>query len=116
MRISQVLTNLLSNALKYSPPDRPVSVRLQRKKGVARIEVHDDGPGIPPESKPHLFERFYRVPGMKVLHGLSDGLGLGLYIARTLVELHGGKIDVESEERQGATFWFTLPLLSPGVS
>lgn len=115
IRISQVLTNLLSNALKYSPPDRPVSVRLQRKKGVARVEVHDDGPGIPPESKPHLFERFYRVPGMKVLHGLSDGLGLGLYIARTLVELHGGKIDVESEERQGATFWFTLPLLSPVV-
>ncbi len=52
---------------------------------------------------------------MKVLHGLSDGLGLGLYIARTLVELHGGKIDVESEERHGATFWFTLPLLSPGI-
>jgi signal transduction histidine kinase len=111
-RVSQVLANLLSNALKYSVPDRPVILHLRRRSGMARVEVHDEGPGIPPEARAHLFERFYRVPGVKVLHGSGVGLGLGLFIARTLVELHGGTIGVDSEVGKGSTFWFTLPLVA----
>jgi PAS domain S-box-containing protein len=111
-RVSQVLANLLSNALKYSAADRPVTLRLGRRSGIARVEVHDEGPGIPPEARAHLFERFYRVPGVKVMHGSGVGLGLGLFIARTLVEFQGGTIDVNSEVGKGSTFSFTLPLLT----
>src|SRR5215472_8701345 len=74
IRIGQVLANLLSNALKYSPPETPVELRLLRRRGMARVEVHDEGPGIPPEARPNLFERFFRVPGIKVLHGSGVGL------------------------------------------
>ena len=111
-RISQVLANLLSNAVKYSAPDRPVVLQLQRSGDMARVEVHNEGPGIPSEAKPHLFERFYRVPFIEGLHDAKAGLGLGLYIARALTELHGGQIGVESDVGNGSTFWFTLPLLA----
>ncbi len=109
VRINQVLANLLSNALKYSPPDRSVSVRLRRTSGAVCVEVRDEGPGIPAEAQSHIFERFYRVPGIQVQHGSGVGLGLGLYICRRLVELHGGTVGVESSEGKGSTFWFTLP-------
>jgi signal transduction histidine kinase len=109
IRISQVLANLLSNALKYSPPERPVLVRLVRECDMVRVEIHDEGPGIAPEAQAQLFQRFYRVPGVKAAHGTGGGIGLGLYIARTLVELHGGQIGVESQVGRGSTFWFTLP-------
>jgi signal transduction histidine kinase len=107
--ISQVLANLLSNALKYSPPDSPVTVRLERNGDMARVEVQDAGPGIPSEAQPYLFKRFYRVPLIEGLHDV--GTGLGLYIARALTELHGGQIGVESDVGSGSTFWFTVPLL-----
>lgn len=109
IRISQVLSNLLSNALKYSQPESPVVLRLFRRRGMARVEVYDEGPGIPPEAQPRVFERFFRVPGARALHGSGVGLGLGLFIARTLIELHGGSIGVESIAGHGSTFWFTLP-------
>lgn len=109
MRVGQVLVNLLSNALKYSPSDRPVILRLRREGGTARVEVADHGPGIAAEEQARLFERAYRVPGVEVLHGSGVGLGLGLYITRRLVELQGGQIGVRSQVGEGSTFWFTLP-------
>ncbi|HEV2459626.1 MAG TPA: HAMP domain-containing sensor histidine kinase, partial [Ktedonobacterales bacterium] len=109
-RIRQVLGNLVSNALKYSPPEYPVLVRLLREQGMARVEIEDAGPGIPLEAQAQLFERFYRVPSIKVAHGTGGGIGLGLYIARALVEQHGGQIGVKSQVGRGSTFWFTLPL------
>ncbi len=108
-RIQQVLVNLLSNALKYSPPERPVSLSLSVGDGLARIAVRDEGQGVPPESIPHLFDRFYRVPGVLVQSGAGVGLGLGLYICKTIIERHGGTIDVDSRVGEGSTFWFTLP-------
>jgi signal transduction histidine kinase len=70
------------------------------------IAVSDQGPGIPPEDLPHLFERFYRVKGARN----AEGIGLGLYITRVLVEAHGGRVGVESEIGKGSTFAFTLPV------
>lgn len=108
-RLSQVLSNLLSNALKYSPEEAPVSVQLKRDRTGAHITVHDEGPGIPPEALPRLFQRFYRVPGIEVQHGTGVGLGLGLYICQRLVELHGGQLRVASTPGQGTTFEVSLP-------
>jgi signal transduction histidine kinase len=103
-RMGQVLTNLLSNAVKYSAQDCPVELAL-RAEG-----ERDEGAGIPPESLPHLFERFYRVPGVQVQSGSGVGLGLGLFITREIVERHGGAIEVESAVGQGTTFTVSLPL------
>ncbi len=110
MRMAQVLTNLLTNAYKYSPAGAPVRLRLTRRRGEARVEIHDEGPGIPQEAQVHLFERFYRVQGMKVQQGVEGGLGLGLYVCLQVVRLHGGQIGVESTAGHGTTFWFTIPL------
>ncbi len=105
-RIERLVTNLLSNALKYSPPDAPVVVRLQAHEKEIVLSVSDRGPGLAPESIPHLFQRFYRVdPGSRI-----EGMGLGLYIARLIVEAHGGRIWAESEPGQGSTFSVALPV------
>jgi signal transduction histidine kinase len=112
MRIAQVLTNLLTNAYKYSPANAAVWLRLRRSRGEARVEVTDEGPGISLEAQGRLFERFYRVPGMKAQQGAGGGLGLGLYLCFHLVQLHGGRIGVESTVGRGSTFWFTLPLVA----
>ncbi len=104
-RIERVIENLITNALKYSPPDTPVVVQCRRSEGEVVISVIDQGVGIPPEHQAHLFERFYRAgAGAKV-----EGLGLGLYISRLIVEAHGGRIWVESQVGQGSTFSFALP-------
>lgn len=125
-RIGQVVANLLSNALKYSPTDRPVTLTLERieadgteaappdappQPASVRVSVRDEGLGIPPDALPHLFERFYQVPGIEARPGESRGLGLGLYICRQLIEGHGGRIGVESTVGQGSAFSFTLPLI-----
>lgn len=109
-RIGQVILNLLANARKYSPVNSPIRLSLQRRESEYVISVQDGGVGIPPEVVSHIFERFYRVPGIEVQTGSSIGLGLGLYIAKQIVERHGGHIDVESVPGQGSLFSVVLPL------
>ncbi|HEV7127584.1 MAG TPA: hybrid sensor histidine kinase/response regulator [Ktedonobacterales bacterium] len=111
-RLDQVLTNLLGNALKYSPASEAVTVVVGPTARDVRIGVRDHGPGIPPEQLPYLFERFYRVPGISVQSGSGVGLGLGLYICREIVERHGGHIWAESLPGDGSTFWVALPPLA----
>jgi PAS domain S-box-containing protein len=112
-RLRQVLTNLLSNALKYSHADCPVYVTVNHDtdEDIATIAVKDEGPGIAVEAVPHLFEQFYRVPGVQAQGGASAAnMGLGLYIAQAIVEQHGGSISVETELGHGSTFTVSLPL------
>jgi PAS domain S-box-containing protein len=110
-RLERIMTNLLTNALKYSTPGTPVLVRARARPDVVEVSVTDQGRGIPPEALPHLFERFFRAPGPNGQEGL--GLGLGLYIAKLLVDAHGGHIHVDSTVGQGTTFTFTLPIAPP---
>jgi PAS domain S-box-containing protein len=112
-RISQVLTNLLSNALKYSPLGSPVTLTITHQDGTVGFTVRDQGTGIPEVELPHIFERFYRVPGVEVQSGSGVGLGLGLYITKEIVERHGGHISVESRCGMGSAFHVSLPLVSP---
>ena len=109
-RLGQVITNYLTNALKYSAETRPVEVGLQAAEGVARVWVRDQGPGIVPEEQAHVWERFHQVPGIEIQSGSGIGLGLGLYISKTIIENHHGQVGLESVSGQGSTFWFTLPL------
>ncbi len=109
-RIGQVVGNFLSNAHKYSPSDHPIEVSMQVEKQRVRVSVRDEGPGLPPKEQERIWERFYRVPGIERRSGSSVGLGLGLYICRTIIEQHQGEIGVESTPGIGSTFWFTLPL------
>jgi signal transduction histidine kinase len=104
-RVALVLSNLVSNALWHTSAGGQITLRAQPTNGWVRFEVTDTGAGIPEEYQPHLFEKFFRVPGTP-----TSGAGLGLSIAKEIVEGHGGAIGVESEEGQGSTFWFTLPL------
>ncbi|GAC1453212.1 MAG: hypothetical protein PVSMB4_13960 [Ktedonobacterales bacterium] len=114
-RIGQVLTNYLTNALKYSPADRPVHVRLTVMGTQARVAVRDQGPGLPPAEQVRVWELYHRAAGVQVQSGSGVGLGLGLHISRTLIAQHGGQVGVESVVGDGATFWFTLPLAHPGM-
>ncbi len=106
-RVEEVLTNLISNASKFSPASSPILVQVKEKKGEIQICVLDNGPGIPDEQKEHIFERFYSTSEDAAL----AGVGLGLFIARKLVELHGGRIWVEDRHAGGSRFCFTLPPL-----
>ena len=106
-RIGRVLNNLVSNALQHTPPGGTVTLVAMPVPGGVTVTVSDTGEGILPEDIPHVFERFYR--GDKSRSRLSGGAGLGLAIARGIVEAHGGSIRVESERGKGTTFTFTLP-------
>ena len=109
-RIGQVLSNYLTNALKYSPADRPVDVQLTKEERTVRVLVRDTGPGLTTSEQERIWERFYQVEGIKRQRGSSVGLGLGLHICRAIVEQHQGEVGVESTKGEGSTFWFTLPL------
>ncbi len=106
-RIVQLLTNLVGNALKFTPRGGGVSVRLTDGPGEVTIEVRDSGPGIPPEELPRIFDRFYR--GTNTGEARASGSGLGLAIVRSIVDMHGGEIDVASVIGEGTVFRITLP-------
>lgn len=105
-RLVQALTNLVSNAIKYAPEGGEVHVTLRRREGEVKVSVRDEGPGIPKELIPLLFQPYSRLFRERQV----KGVGLGLYITRGIVEAHGGHIWVESEPGRGTTFYFTLPL------
>jgi signal transduction histidine kinase len=109
-RISQVLSNLLDNALRHSPEGGTVTIRASREEDTVRVDVEDQGPGLKPNELSQVFERFYR--GDKARSRATGGAGLGLAIVKQLVEAHGGRVWVESTEGHGATFSFTLPVSS----
>jgi signal transduction histidine kinase len=107
-RLRQVLTNLIDNAVKYSPTGDEVQVTAQPENGVVRITVTDRGPGIASEQQRLIFEKFGRADVNS--SGSKPGTGLGLFIARSIAEAHGGTLDVHSRLDEGATFTLTLPL------
>ena len=107
-RLSQVLDNLLGNAVRYAPADSTVTVTIQRDENEISCAVSDQGPGIPAQHLPYIFERFYRVETSRDRH--SGGSGLGLAIAHSLVTAQGGHISAESIEGQGTTITFWLPV------
>jgi signal transduction histidine kinase len=106
-RLAQIFDNLLDNAIRYAPPDSAVTVCIISAGDELRCTVSDDGPGIPAEHLPHIFERFYRVDASRSRH--TGGAGLGLAIVKALVTAHGGRIQAESVEGQGTTITFWLP-------
>jgi signal transduction histidine kinase len=109
-RIGQVITNYLSNALKYSPINRPVTLNIELQASEVRVSVHDEGPGIKASERERIWDRFYRAKGIEVQTGSGIGLGLGLHICMTIIHQHGGLVGMESEPDNGSTFWFILPL------
>lgn len=111
-RIEQVLGNLLVNALKYSDPGTPVQVAVRPVHGEVRVMVTNRGPGIPSEELPRLFDRYYRTTRARA--GGARGLGLGLNIAKGLIEAHGGRIWAESRPGEATTFQFALSALREG--
>ncbi|MBX9666244.1 MAG: HAMP domain-containing histidine kinase [Candidatus Obscuribacterales bacterium] len=108
VNLGRVLTNLLTNAIKFSPHNSEITVRLSTEAGVARFEIYDQGSGIPADRKDDVFARFKQLPGDHV----QQGTGLGLAICKLLVEQHGGSIGVKDNTPQGSVFYFTLPLES----
>ena len=101
-----VLINLLSNAIRYSPENSIVELRVTETQSYVRFAVIDHGKGIPSEYKDRIFEKFFRAPGMK-----TEGTGLGLAIAKDFIQSQNGEIGVNSEPGKGSEFWFTLPAL-----
>lgn len=119
-RVVQVISNYLTNALKYSEPDRPVYIKVQREGQCAYLAVRDEGPGLPASEQERIWTRFHRTPGIEVrsrAHTSQAGLGLGLYISKTIIEGQQGRVGVQSQPGEGSTFWFQLPLqLADGES
>ena len=111
VEVDQVLSNLVENAVRHTPGGTEIWITVERGEGEAVITVSDSGPGIPEAELPRLFDPFVRAARRK---GGPGGVGLGLAIARGLVEAHGGRITAENRARGGATFRFTLPLELPG--
>jgi PAS domain S-box-containing protein len=108
VRLAQLLDNLVSNAIKFTPEGGRVTVGLDHKAGSVSLEVSDTGMGIPPDEQSRLFERFFRTAG--ATKNAIQGTGLGLVITKAIAEAHGGRISLESEENVGTTFRVELPL------
>lgn len=106
-KISQVVTNLITNAVKYSPDSLPVTVRAEMKKRFVQVSITDRGIGIPESERVKIFDRFYQIKDSNTKSNPS--MGLGLYISREIITRHGGRIWVESKQGEGSTFHFTLP-------
>ncbi len=113
MRVSEVLNNLIANAITYNRPGGYVKVALSPAGETVVVSIHDSGQGIPAASLPHLFTKFYRVSS--TLNSGAKGTGLGLYICKSIIEAHFGKIWVESEVGKGSIFSFALPLKQPMI-
>ena len=103
-----VVENLLDNAIRYVKAKGKVEVRLEKQNKSIYFEVKDNGVGIPKEDQKYIFQRFFR--SANVMRHQTEGSGLGLYIAKSIVEKSGGKIGFESQENKGSTFWFTIPI------
>jgi signal transduction histidine kinase len=108
LRLQQVLWNLLANAIKFTPRHGRVVVRVEREPKRYLVSVEDDGIGIPEKELTHVFERFRQADGSATRR--HSGMGIGLTLSRSLVELHGGAIWADSEAGQGSRFTFTLPI------
>jgi signal transduction histidine kinase len=106
-RIQQVLSNLVGNAVKFTPRQGQITVSADLLDKEVRFAVIDTGPGIPPEQVPHIFGRFWQARSAD-----RRGIGLGLAIAKGIVEAHSGRIWVESQVGVGSTFYFTLPIVT----
>jgi signal transduction histidine kinase len=117
-RLAQVVDHYVDNALKYSTVEQPVTVGIEAAAdgATARVWVRDAGPGIPAADQERIWDRFYQVEGTGHRSGSSTGLGLGLFLSRTIIERHGGQVGVESGSGAGATVWFRLPLRTPGTA
>ncbi|MEK7330886.1 MAG: HAMP domain-containing sensor histidine kinase, partial [Candidatus Eisenbacteria bacterium] len=113
VRIAQVLTNLFSNAIKFSPPGGRIEVSAEPWDGVVRVGVRDQGEGIAPGDLLKLFRKFSQIDSSATRK--AGGTGLGLVICKGIVEQHGGQITVESTPGQGSTFYFTLPTAGAGA-
>jgi signal transduction histidine kinase len=112
--IEQVITNYLSNALKYSGSDKPIRVELVVEDTTARFSVQDEGPGVAAEEQELIWESFYQAKGNAVRSGSGIGFGLGLFISRSIIEEHGGQVGIHSTpDEKGSTFWFSLPVSIP---
>jgi heavy metal sensor kinase len=109
VQIERMITNLLSNALKFTPVGGAVRMAVRSQPHGIEIVVEDTGCGIPSESVPHIFDRFYRVPGSGTAPGPEQGLGLGLSFVAWIVKAHGGKIEVDSTPGKGTRFTIRLP-------
>jgi heavy metal sensor kinase len=113
VNLRQMFLNLLENAVFYTPEDGKIAVAVEKKDGMAVAAISDTGIGIPPEHLPHIFERFHRVDDSR--NRTNGGTGLGLAIAKDIAEAHGGKIEVESKEGKGSTFYISLPIYTSGA-
>jgi signal transduction histidine kinase len=112
-QIHRVISSLLNNAIKFTPPNGKIKIKTEIKDGLIKFSIRDSGIGLTEEEKKLLFSQFGKIErygqGYDII---SDGSGLGLYISKKIIELHGGEIWVESEGRnKGSTFYFTLPLI-----
>lgn len=112
-RLQQVITNVLTNAVKYSKDRKEVDIHIRREGGLAMVRVTDYGIGIPSQQLSHAFDLYFR--GSNVPVNSSGGLGLGLYISKALVEHHGGTMGATSVEGSGSTFYFSLPVSNPAI-
>jgi two-component system phosphate regulon sensor histidine kinase PhoR len=109
-RLTQVIVNLLTNASKYSSIGRSIDLRVEERDDMLRVSVADRGAGIPLEERVNVFRRFVRLSDSG---GEQYGVGLGLFVVRTTIEAHGGRVGVDGRPGGGSVFWFELPLIQP---